>query len=318
MTDDACGHADVDSDSKEKNTKLKLGDHMDTNNIMSNSDNQVELQEKKDKDTLIGKMNDDTNILWVQQLMAKAKEFSKMDFNNLVEDYPRSVEIASKQREEIKFAKVRIKSKEKQSFNALNDEINDQQTQIRKISSKLANADGAIYNFQRQIDENVNRMIDEAKSFVEMRKQIELIDKYDEYVECVEKYTLDMEMRREQVFQVFESQWIEWDYKEIIFWFKVKLQYFNYNINAKNRYNNDSDNCDGQEQKQNDHTVLLSIDFENVICKNLESEKICGKILSVMTCTDLKNLGFESFEHQCILHNQIKKLVEKYPIPKEN
>ena len=61
----------------------------------------------------------------------------------------------------------------------------------------------------------------------------------------------------------------------------------------------------------------MSIDFDNKIYSNLESQRIRGKFLSLIDRSDLRNLGFELFEHQRILQKSIKKLIEKYPIPQE-
>ena len=61
---------------------------------------------------------------------------------------------------------------------------------------------------------------------------------------------------------------------------------------------------------------LLSIDFDYKIYANLETQRIRGKFLSLINRNDLRGLGFEIFEHQCVLQNSIELLVEKYPIPK--
>ena len=59
----------------------------------------------------------------------------------------------------------------------------------------------------------------------------------------------------------------------------------------------------------------LSIDFENTICKNLQCQPIRGKFLSLISRSDLRNLGFELLVHRIILEQSIESLVKKYPIP---
>ena len=88
---------------------------------------------------------------------------------------------------------------------------------------------------------------------------------------------------------------------DIIFWFKVKLRYF-----SNCQINTDDD------RKEND---TLWIDFENTICKNLQSQPIRGKFLLLISRSDLRNLGFELLVHQIILEQSIESLVKKYPIP---
>ena len=72
----------------------------------------------------------------------------------------------------------------------------------------------------------------------------------------------------------FESKWFEWDYNDIVFWFKVKLGYFNEKNNHKEKDNNEIDKN------------VMSINFENVICKNLKSQQIRSKYLAVLNPGD--------------------------------
>ena len=140
-----------------------------------------------------------------------------------------------------------------------------------------------------------------------------LLQKCNLFHNNTQQCTKEMETRREQALETFESKWIDWEYRDIVFWFKVKLSYFDAIRASDDRSN--SNNEDNKEAKESD---LLSIDFENVIYKNLESQRIRGKFLSLINRSDLRNLGFELFEHQCKIHKQIEKLVEKYPIPIED
>ena len=78
----------------------------------------------------------------------------------------------------------------------------------------------------------------------------------------------------------------------------------------------DKNEIESKEEETSGGEVLL-INF-NGVYKNLKSQKIHGKFLSLVNKADLRNLGFESFEHQCILSQSIEKLVEKYPIPKDD
>ena len=61
---------------------------------------------------------------------------------------------------------------------------------------------------------------------------------------------------------------------------------------------------------------LDKIDFE-LIYKNLETQKIKGKYLSVFDKNDLRNLGFKLFKHQIIVEQSIEILIKKYPIKKK-
>ena len=98
---------------------------------------------------------------------------------------------------------------------------------------------------------------------------------------------------------------MKWNSNDIIFWFKIKLNYFN---NVKITSNNN------QDEKEDGVNV---VNFD-VIYYNLESQSIRSKFLPVLDKSDLEHLGFNKFEYQHIIQNSIKILVEKYPIPQEN
>ena len=111
----------------------------------------------------------------------------------------------------------------------------------------------------------------------------------------------------------FESQWLKWNEKDIVFWFKYKLKWFETNIVNANSYSNNNDDLKEDEMT----SELLAIDFDKILT-NLEKQKLCGKFLSVLNKSDLNNLGFELMKHQLLIYKSIQKLILKYPIPPEN
>ena len=146
-----------------------------------------------------------------------------------------------------------------------------------------------------------------------------LLTQYNQFSQETIKYTREMQIVREQQFEQFESKWLEWDYNDIIFWFKVKLNYFDWMYNGDyNNFNNNGKNtnnhCDDSKQNESESDIG-SIDFSKVHTE-LEEQRIRGKFLSLINRSDLRNLGFTLFEHQCILEKEIATLVGKYPIPK--
>ena len=116
-------------------------------------------------------------------------------------------------------------------------------------------------------------------------------------------------------FDEFESKWFEWDEKEVLFWFKYKLDWFQTSINNEEK-NGDKNNNEKKEDSKEQEMAneVLSIDFDKILV-NLESRRACGKFISVLDTADLNNLGLELMKHQLIIYNAIQHLIVKYPIP---
>ena len=202
---------------------------------------------------------------------------------------------------------------------------------LRKLRTKATNA-------IREYNENYTKYTETSSSQITLKHDKEetkqqlamkmelatkyktLLTKYNQFNQETIKYTREMAILRERRFEQFESKWLEWDYNDIIFWFKVKLRYFDciYSIreeaswdSVKNN-NKKNKNKNREESKQNESD---DINF-GMVQKELEEQRIRGKFLSLINRSDLRNLGFILFEHQCILEKEIATLVDKYPIPK--
>ena len=105
-----------------------------------------------------------------------------------------------------------------------------------------------------------------------------------------------------------ELNWLKWDKKDIIEWFKYKLNW--YDINAKDE--NSDQKADTAAEK-----VVMGIDFGCILSKLDEEGIIKGRFLATYRDNDsIEELGFESEIVQSIIVNAIDDLIEKYPFKK--
>ena len=289
--------------------------------------------------------------------------------NELSENYAKSVEIEDKQKNELEMTTKSVlqtfeqKCALEKQVAKLQLESQQERLKTKEKSKNLQENEATIEELLVMIESKAKQHVDIANGYDESLRRSKnfehelqskqatvneydvLLEKYKQFSQKSWQYLQSMESQRNQALNKFESNWLDWDYKDVVFWFKIILGYFecalkykNISINsgingADNNSNlyNDNDNKvnvnfdanvnakDKEDSKEQEKEInILKIDFENKIHSNLESQRIRGKFLSLINKNDLKNLGFEIFEHQCILHKSIEKLVEKYPISKEN
>ena len=188
-------------------------------------------------------------------------------------------------------------------------------------------------------------------------------DKLNSYRQLLNKYTKLKQdsnakyehLNRQKSLEMnkFEQNWVKWGYKDIIFWFKLQINYYEYKYGYIDDLSDDDDANDSggsidhdsdisSSDSDNDHDGMnrqrltsdgsssnessndddddddvMNIDFSEIY-NNLKCQKIRGKYLKMMDKKDLRNLGFESFKHQCIIYQSIEKLIDKYPNPNTN
>ena len=141
-----------------------------------------------------------------------------------------------------------------------------------------------------------------------------LLTKYRSFTQDTKRVGQTINQLLQAKFDEFESKWFEWDEKEVLFWFKYKLEWFQASINGQVKKNNNMEMKEDSKEQQLENEVL-SIDFDKILT-NLESRQARGKFMSVLDTADLDNVGFALMKHQLIVYNAIQNLVVKYPIPK--
>ena len=278
-----------------------------------------------------------------------------INFNNISNDYLKSVEISqnrNKNRLNLTTNSIldifQTKMFCEEEIARYEKSLQETELEISKKSTNIFQTKTNIKNLQKTIDNGIKKYIKTAKvekSEEKTKKEClvilkdykqslntekkllnkceELVTKCNQFNIKTQEYTKEMKMKRSEALDIFESKWLNWNYNDIVFWFKIKLGYFDAKYKITNNNNNNEESKDEKENeldKENKTKMqsIVSIDFDNVIYKNLESQQIRSKYLSVLNRSDFRNLGFELFEHQCKLQNSFKKLIEKYPMPLEN
>ena len=204
-------------------------------------------------------------------------------------------------------------SNDKQSFEKLN-QIKKQIEQNHKQFIQLMTSRKNTLSGRSRTELSVNTSENKLK---QKRKQLNECDSLLKKYRHFKKETKEMNEFIYKLFDKkcdeFESEWLKWNEKDVVFWFKYKLKWFENDI--KLNRNNDNSSVDCKEDEIDNE--LLSIDFDAILT-NLETQRIHGKFLSVLNKSDLNNLGFKLMKHQLIIFNNIENLILQYPIPKEN
>ena len=225
----------------------------------------------------------------------------------------------------------------KNEINLTQSEINELNFDLLKIKTLMCDNFEKYFSIYKKLiclvtkktdleytNKQLNKKMNGQNIIVE--KYEKLLLKYNQFRENTPNYIKNMEIKRNESLDNFERSWLNWDYKDIVFWFAVILKYYqtqakfsilttekNININDKGKpsnvnYNNNDNKTTKQQQQQ--------IDFDK-ICDNLENGKIRGKYISLLNRSDLENFGIIGIKNQLLIVESISLLVEKYPIPIE-
>ena len=339
---------------KKRNKKLLLEIAMQLMTEASDIDYDINSQDNGKYEQNVNNNMNPNELQLLEKKINQINEWSENGENmrnlsfiqDMVNCYPKSIKIAKKQTNQrvksttsLVLQTFQTKLKCEEQIQTLEHQLEDFTFQYENFVSELAEKEKTMKQLEtsirnqlteygtivtshaqlRQRAEKVQGSLAEMKKPLEIKKIIvekcdTLLKKYNQFNANTKNHICEMEKKRDQGFDLFESKWLDWGYIDIVFWFKVKLGY--YKMDIERNTDNDNDDNDDNDHKQNDiENDLLSINFENIY-KNLESQRIRGKFLSLINRNDLRGLGFEIFEHQCILQNSIELLVEKHPIPK--
>ena len=99
----------------------------------------------------------------IEHWMNETNEMSKIDFNHLIVDYPKSVAMASKQRErQLKISEkyiipaLQMKTTKKESMTKLTAEMKHEQTEMDQVNLKLTNVNNmhlrVMHGYENVID----------------------------------------------------------------------------------------------------------------------------------------------------------------------
>ena len=281
----------------------------------------------------------ETKIDEIAKWNYECKQLSKLTFEDMMNNYSKSLNLCNEQKQKRLMLSTKnviptfeTKLKSKKALSKLKLIAKTQEQELKQITTQLNDTISSMQQLKKKIDENMKNIIQYKTSRLHLdrnkqTKEVELrqtqsdiasqtaivdncdllLNKCNEFDKNSQQCARDAQVRRNNALQEFESKWMKWNYRQIVFWFKVKLRYFESSM--ENMTNNED---------SKDENDVLSIDFDNKIYCSLESQRIRGKFLSLIDRNDLRNLGFKLFKHQCILHKSIAKLVEKYPIPKDD
>ena len=281
--------------------------------------------------------------VWIDQ----NKRLFNLQFANIRKEYPVSLDISRKQKEKLSETSrkhvrptFQTKLQEETSIEGLESQLNNKQLNLSQTSNKLTEIQESIRLSARKARKIVSQLTKDGKAYVALQEvhtqsekelnQLEqevsqkmliikecdiLLSKCSQFDTDTNKNLNEMEARRSNALKEFESKWYEWDYYDAVFWFKIKLGYFD--VLEIKKYDINDNHEQDRKEREND-TKVTSIDFDGKIYNNLQSRRLQGKFLSLLDKKDFRNLGFELVEHQSKLQKEIKKLVLQYPIPQDS
>ena len=305
-----------------------------------NSHDNINTDDNKDEFTTSVGLEDTMakitcNTVEIDKWINEMNLVKNIQFRQITADYPKSIEMEATARD--KYLKntstyfidgIKTKSQcetamanmEKQLINKENQKqqietmvkeecetVDKLKDEIWRLIQKYVTQINELQNKETDYD-NVNNDIkiitQQLRQHLIVKHNCEhLLNKCSELKKTTETGIDSMKHARMIAVEKFESQWIKWDYKDIVFWFKLKLGYFDKNIR-------------GFGSTDSSNVAIARIGFDNIIYDNLKSKHYRGKFLSLLNEDDLMDLGFQSIEHQCLLVKAIQRLVLQYPIPK--
>ena len=183
-----------------------------------------------------------------------------------------------------------------------NQDIIKLQTELRKILDKFQTT---IKEFENAVSEQ-KTIVKVLKSFsLESHNEIPQCEKvaqeYNAYQLQTSKAQNKMSNVIKQKWDSLEQIWWNWDYDDIILWFKYKLGYLETET-QHGRDNNNNNNSPNFWQ----------------IRRNLVSQRTMGERISLLHKDDLCKLGFKLVDDQKTLRKAIKNLGKKYPKPSDS
>ena len=229
----------------------------------------------------------------------KADEISSLKFdemNNFVTNYEKSLEMTDpddsgascndlETSTQYMVDTLKTKSKYKEIVDSLEHELKQTESDKEMLNKRLKKREEEMkteMNLIKQLikeyvennekqKEELEKLAKVEKDYLILQQQVnekkKVLEECDQLVNSCNKFNVknekcvkDITLRRGKGLNEFESKWLDWEYRDIIFWFKIKLGYFNTKISLQH-----VEHCTGDSKEQENIDDVRSIDYKKYI-----------------------------------------------------
>ena len=259
-------------------TQIQMMQHNGNCNNNDHDNISHEQPDGNDKDSNLLQDEFNTKVHQINEWIDDSKKFQSMDFklDSFRQEFETSVMLLNNENNKCSIStKDVIKTFEKKlqcqdTLNKLNDKLKQNNVETETNAQSMKRTETTLREILNKIETNLNQLKRESETNVEIKqkhnslasertdleKQINqqtqlndnyklLLAKHNQFNTESSQCQTELKARREQGLNKFESNWLNWGYDDIVFWFKIKLGYFDkyyhyYNNNNDNNNNNSS------------------------------------------------------------------------------